>query len=49
MAGSTVGGAVSYDGDTFLYSHHDTDPISGRLCSAFDLVRIHLFGKKDEG
>lgn len=48
-AGSTVGGAVAYDSDTFLYSHHDTDPTSGRLCSAFDLVRIHLYGELDQG
>lgn len=47
--GSTVGGAVSYDDDTFLYSHHDTDPTSGRLCSAYDLVRLHLYGGKDAG
>lgn len=48
-AGSTTGGAVTYDDDTFIYSHHDTDPISGRLCNAFDLVRIHLFGSQDAG
>lgn len=47
--GSTVGGAVVYDNDTFLFSHHDTDPISGRLCSAYDLVRLHLFGDQDNG
>lgn len=47
--GSTTGGAVTYDNDTFIYSHHDTDPGSGRLCSAFDMVRIHLYGELDEG
>jgi P4 family phage/plasmid primase-like protien len=47
--GSTTGGAVTYDNDTFIYSYHDTDPISRRLCSAFDLVRIHLYGNLDEG
>lgn len=47
--GSTVGGAVSYDNDTFLYSHHDTDPTSGKLCSAYDLVRLHLYGHMDNG
>ncbi len=30
-AGSTVGGAVLYDGGKFLYSHHATDPARGRL------------------
>lgn len=47
--GSTVGGAVVYDDDTFLYSHHDHDPVSGRLCNAYDLVRLHLYGAQDEG
>ena len=45
--GSTVGGAVVYDGDLFLYSHHATDPCSGQLVNAFDLVRLHMFGAKD--
>ena len=43
--GSTVGGLVIYDGDLFAYSHHDTDPAGGQLCNAFDLVRVHLYGK----
>ena len=46
--GSTTGGAVLYDNDTFLYSHHATDPCSGILVNAFDLVRIHKFGDLDE-
>lgn len=45
--GSTVGGLVVYD-DKFAYSHHATDPASGLLCNAFDLVRIHKFGIRDE-
>lgn len=45
--GSTVGGAVVYDGDMFLYSHHATDPCSGLLVNAFDLVRLHMYGDKD--
>lgn len=44
--GSTAGGLVVYD-DKFAYSNHATDPISGQLCNAFDLVRIHLFGDLD--
>jgi putative DNA primase/helicase len=44
--GSTYGGAVCYD-EKFLYSHHSTDPISNKLCNAFDLVRIHKFGLED--
>ncbi len=45
--GSTAAGLIVYD-DKFAYSHHGTDPISGKLCNAFDLVRIHKFGLKDE-
>ena len=45
--GSTVGGAVIYDGDLFLYSHHATDPCSGQLVNAFDLVRLHMYGDRD--
>lgn len=45
--GSTVGGAVIYDGDKFLYSHHATDPCSGQLVNAFDLVRLHKYGELD--
>lgn len=47
--GSTAAGAVMYNDGSFLYSNHATDPASGQLCNAFDLVRIHLFGELDEG
>lgn len=46
--GSTAGGAVLYDNGNFLYSHHATDPCSGKLVNAFDLVRLHLYGDKDD-
>ena len=45
--GSTVGGAIVYDGDLFLYSHHATDPCSGQLVNAFDLVRLHKYADRD--
>lgn len=45
--GSTVGGAVLYEDGLFLYSHHATDPAGGRLCNAFDLVRLHKFHEED--
>ena len=48
LGGSTTGGAVLYDNGKFLYSHHATDPCSGRLVNAFDLVRLHRFGDKDD-
>ena len=46
--GSTTGGLVLYDQGTFAYSHHGTDPASGKLCNAFDLVRLHLFTHLDD-
>lgn len=46
--GSTVGGAVLYEDGRFLYSHHATDPCSGRLVNAFDMVRLHKFGDEDD-
>ena len=48
VEGSTVGGAVLYENGRFLYSHHATDPCSGRLVNAFDMVRLHLFGSEDD-
>lgn len=45
--GSTTGGAVVYEDGKFIYSNHATDPAGGRLCNAFDLVRLHRFSDKD--
>lgn len=46
-AGSSASGLVVYDGELFAFSNHSTDPASGQLCNAFDLVRIHKFGHLD--
>lgn len=46
--GSTAAGLVIYDDEKFAYSNHATDPASGKLCNAFDLVRIHKFGELDD-
>lgn len=46
--GSTTGGAVVYDHGQFLFSHHATDPCSGKLVNAFDMVRLHRFGDQDD-
>ena len=46
--GSTVGGAVLYDDDKFLFSHHATDPCSGQLVNSFDMVRLHMYGDLDD-
>lgn len=45
-AGSRPEGAIVYDDDTKLHSHHDTDPGRGQN-NAFDLVRVHLFHDLD--
>lgn len=45
--GTTTGGAVVYEGGKFLFSHHAHDPAGGKLCNAFDLMRLHLFGDRD--
>lgn len=48
VKGTTSAGLMIYD-DKFAFSHHGTDPCSGKLCNAFDLVRIHMFGHLDDG
>ena len=48
IEGSTTGGAVLYENGKFLYSHHATDPCSGKLVNAFDLVRLHKFADADD-
>ena len=49
--GSSANGAVVYDdfneGD-HLFSNHETDPAFKQMLNAFDLVRLHLYGKLDE-
>lgn len=48
VGGSTSGGAVIYQDGMFLYSHHATDPCSGKLVNAWDLIRLHKFLDLDE-
>ena len=45
--GSTAAGVVIYNDGLFAYSNHSTDPMSQKLCNAFDMVRIHKFGHLD--
>ena len=44
--GSTAAGVIIYD-DKFTFSHHATDPASGVLCNAWELVRLHSFIELD--
>lgn len=46
--GSTAAGLVIYEDEKFAYSNHATDPASGKLCNAFDLVRLHRFSELDD-
>lgn len=48
VGSSSQGGFVVYDQDTFAYSHHESDPISGREVNSFDLVRLNKFAKLDD-
>lgn len=45
--GSTAAGVTIYE-NKFSYSFHATDPASGQLCNAWDLVRLHRFAVRDE-
>ena len=47
IAADSSAGVVIYD-DKFAYSHHASDPVCGMLLNAFDLVRLHRFGKLDD-
>ena len=42
----SAAGVLIYD-DKFAFSHHATDPACGKLCNAFDLVRLHRFRELD--
>lgn len=47
LAADSTAGLVIYD-NKFAFSHHATDPVCGKRLNAFDLVRLHRFGKLDE-
>jgi len=49
VGGDSYGGGIVLNEDTLFYSHHGTDPANLYYRNAFDLVRIHLFGKFDKG
>ena len=46
--GHTSKGLKVFDDGLFAMSWHDTDPAHGRLCNAFDLVRIHKCPNSDD-
>ena len=49
LGGDSHGGGMTLNEDTIFYSHHGTDPANMYYRSAFDLVRIHMFGSFDKG
>lgn len=49
IGGGSYGGGLVLNDNSLFYSHHGTDPANTYYRSAFDLVRIHLFGKHDSG
>lgn len=46
IQGTSTKGAIVYQ-EKFLYSNHESDPISGQTVNAFDLLRLHKFGYLD--
>lgn len=48
LIGSKSMAGVEIKEDKFVYSHHAKDPAYLKLCSAFDIVRIHKYGEMDE-
>lgn len=47
LRGTTSNGAVVYE-DKQVYSHHGSDPAQEQTLNAYDLVRIHKYGKEDK-
>lgn len=47
IAADSVGGLVIYD-QIYAYSFHSKDEAAGQRLTAYDIVRIHLFGELDK-
>lgn len=50
IQGSGFGGLQIFEEGTIAYSFHSTDPAAygGHACNAYDLVRIHKFGRDEK-
>ena len=44
----SLAGLIIYENGKFAFSHHASDPAAGKLCNAFDLVRLHKFSELDD-
>lgn len=48
LAGASAAAGMGKVTDGLVFSHHANDPAYGQTCTAFDLVRLHLYGDLDE-
>jgi len=47
IGSSSIAGGIAYN-NKFFYSHHAKDPAYGKVLDAFDLVKLHKFGKEKD-
>lgn len=48
LVGASAAAGMGIVAPGLVYSHHANDPAYGQTCSAFDLVRLHLYGHMDD-
>lgn len=48
LVGASAAAGMGLVAPGLVYSHHSGDPAYGQTCSAFDLVRLHMFHTLDE-
>lgn len=48
LVGASAAAGMSPVAPGLVYSHHANDPAYGQTCSAFDLVRVHLYSELDD-
>lgn len=48
LIGASAAAGMGKVAEGLVFSHHANDPAYGQTCTAFDLVRLHLFGDMDE-
>lgn len=48
LVGASAAAGMGEVTEGLYFSHHSNDPAYGQTCSAFDLVRLHLYGALDE-
>lgn len=48
LTGASAAAGMGIVAPGLVFSHHANDPAYGETCTAFDLVRLHLYGDLDE-